>query len=93
MDRKEKHQIEIKGNMGLRTTARFQKRCAEIAVLAGRRCRRPPISGCRASLGLVKEMTAEGFYTSGIGLIDVLDFQGMKYRSEFPGCSHPEHQR
>lgn len=41
---------------------------------------------------LVKEMTVEGFYTSKIGLIDVLDYQGMNYLSEFPGCTHPEHQ-
>jgi len=42
---------------------------------------------------LVKEMTVEGFYTSKIGLIDVLDYQGMNYLSEFPGCTHPEHQQ
>jgi hypothetical protein len=42
---------------------------------------------------LVKEMTVEGFYTSKIGLIDVLDYQGMNYLSAFPGCTHPEHQR
>jgi gluconate 2-dehydrogenase gamma chain len=41
---------------------------------------------------LVKEMTVEGFYTSRIGLIDVLNYQGMNYLSEFPGCTHPEHQ-
>lgn len=41
---------------------------------------------------LVKEMTVEGFYTSKVGLIDVLDYQGMNYTSEFPGCTHPEHQ-
>jgi len=41
---------------------------------------------------LVKNMTVEGFYTSRMGLIDVLDFQGMNYMSEFPGCTHPEHQ-
>ena len=41
---------------------------------------------------LVKNMTVEAFYTSRIGLIDVLDFQGMNYMSEFPGCTHPEHQ-
>ena len=41
---------------------------------------------------LVKEMTVEGFYTSKVGLIDVLDYQGMNYMSEFPGCTHPEHQ-
>jgi len=40
----------------------------------------------------VKEMTVEGFYTSKIGLIDVLDFQGLNYMADFPGCTHPEHQ-
>jgi hypothetical protein len=40
----------------------------------------------------VKDMTVEGFYTSKIGLIDVLDFQGMNYMADFPGCTHPEHQ-
>jgi gluconate 2-dehydrogenase gamma chain len=42
---------------------------------------------------LAKEMTVEGFYTSKVGLIDVLNYQGMNYMSEFPGCTHPEHQR
>jgi len=37
-------------------------------------------------------MTVEGFYTSEVGLIDVLEFQGNTYLSEFPGCTHPEHQ-
>jgi gluconate 2-dehydrogenase gamma chain len=41
---------------------------------------------------LVKEMTVEGFYTSKIGLVDVLGFQGRTYLSEFHGCTHPEHQ-
>ena len=41
---------------------------------------------------LVKEMTVEGFYTSRIGLIDVLGYQGLTYLDEFPGCMHPEHQ-
>jgi hypothetical protein len=41
---------------------------------------------------LVKDMTVEGFYTSKIGLMDVLDYQGMNYMADFPGCIHPEHQ-
>ncbi len=40
---------------------------------------------------LVKEMTVEGFYSSKIGLIDVLEYQGLTYLSSFPGCTHPEH--
>ena len=45
-----------------------------------------------AFFSLVKDMTVEGFYTSKIGLIDVLDYQGMNYMPDFPGCTHPEHQ-
>ena len=41
---------------------------------------------------LAKEMTVEGFYTSKIGLIDVLDYKGMNYNESFEGCTHPEHQ-
>jgi len=40
----------------------------------------------------VKEMTVEGFYTSKIGLVDVLGYQGRTYLTEFLGCTHPEHQ-
>jgi len=41
---------------------------------------------------LVKEMTVEGFYTSRVGLIDVLGYKGLSALGEFPGCTHPEHQ-
>jgi Gluconate 2-dehydrogenase subunit 3 len=41
----------------------------------------------------LKDMTVEGFYTSKIGLIDVLDYQGMNYMADFPGCTHSEHQK
>jgi glucoside 3-dehydrogenase (cytochrome c) hitch-hiker subunit len=46
-----------------------------------------------AFFSILKDMTVEGFYTSKIGLIDVLDYQGMNYMADFPGCTHPEHQR
>lgn len=46
-----------------------------------------------AFFSTVKDMTVEGFYTSKIGLIDVLDYQGMNYMPDFPGCTHPEHQQ
>jgi hypothetical protein len=46
-----------------------------------------------AFFAMLKDMTVEGFYTSKIGLIDVLDYQGMNYMADFPGCTHPEHQR
>lgn len=41
---------------------------------------------------LVKDMTVEAFYTSRVGLIDVLGYKGLAVLSEFPGCTHPEHQ-
>jgi hypothetical protein len=40
---------------------------------------------------LIKEMTVHAFYTSRIGLIDVLEYQGNAYLTEFPGCAHQEH--
>jgi gluconate 2-dehydrogenase gamma chain len=41
---------------------------------------------------LVKEMTVEGFYTSRPGLLEALDYKGLDFLSEFPGCTHPEHR-
>jgi gluconate 2-dehydrogenase subunit 3-like protein len=41
--------------------------------------------------GLVKGATVEAFYSSRVGLIDVLGYQGLAYLAEFPGCTHPEH--
>jgi hypothetical protein len=36
-------------------------------------------------------MTVRAFYTSRVGLIDVLEYQGIAYLTEFPACTHPEH--
>jgi len=41
---------------------------------------------------LVKGMTVGAFYTSKVGLIDVLGYQGRDFLPEFLGCTHPEHQ-
>ncbi|MGI9072359.1 MAG: gluconate 2-dehydrogenase subunit 3 family protein [Bryobacteraceae bacterium] len=40
---------------------------------------------------LIKEMTVHAFYTSRVGLVDVLEYKGLAYLTEFPGCNHPEH--
>ncbi|HTU46735.1 MAG TPA: gluconate 2-dehydrogenase subunit 3 family protein [Bryobacteraceae bacterium] len=42
---------------------------------------------------LIKEMTVHAFYTSRIGLIDVLEYKGNAYLTEFPGCNHSEHHQ
>jgi hypothetical protein len=42
---------------------------------------------------LIKEMAAHAFYSSRSGLIDVLEYKGLAYLTEFPACTHPEHHR
>jgi hypothetical protein len=42
---------------------------------------------------LLKEMTIHAFYTSRVGLVDVLDYQGLAYLTAFPACNHPEHRQ
>jgi hypothetical protein len=42
---------------------------------------------------LIKDMTVRAFYTSRVGLIDVLQYQGIAYLQEFPACTHPEHRK
>jgi hypothetical protein len=37
---------------------------------------------------LIKALTADGYYTSKIGLIDELGYQGNTARSSFPDCVH-----
>jgi hypothetical protein len=39
----------------------------------------------------MKSMTADGYYTSKIGLVDELGYNGNTVRSEFPVCEIPEH--
>ncbi|HEX5410863.1 MAG TPA: gluconate 2-dehydrogenase subunit 3 family protein [Terriglobia bacterium] len=41
---------------------------------------------------LLKAMTLEAFFTSKVGLMDFLEYKGLAFRTEFPGCTHPEHQ-
>ncbi len=41
---------------------------------------------------LLKAMTLEAFFTSKVGLMDFLEYKGLAFLSEFPGCTHPEHQ-
>ena len=49
--------------------------------------------GADATYQLIKEMTVHAFYTSRVGLIDVLEYKGNAYLTEFPGCQHPEHHQ
>ena len=41
----------------------------------------------------MKTYTINGYYTSEIGLIKELGYKGNTYLDEFPGCTHPEHQK
>ena len=49
---------------------------------------RPGEEDGRAFFKLIREYTVMGFYTSRIGL-EQLDFPGLKFYSESPGCPHP----
>jgi gluconate 2-dehydrogenase gamma chain len=40
----------------------------------------------------IRDRTIDGFYTSRIGLKE-LGYTGKSFLTEFPGCTHPEHQR
>lgn len=46
-----------------------------------------------ATYNLIKEMTVHAFYTSRVGLIDVLEYKGLAYLTEFPACTHAEHHQ
>ncbi len=41
----------------------------------------------------IKSMTIDGYYTSEIGIHTELKYKGNSYLKEFPGCTHPEHQK
>lgn len=41
---------------------------------------------------LIKDLTIDGYYASRQGLVSELGYHGNTYLSEFPGCTHPEHQ-
>ena len=41
---------------------------------------------------LVKGLTVDGYYTSQDGLTKELGWHGNTYLTQFPGCTHPEHQ-
>ncbi|HMF61036.1 MAG TPA: gluconate 2-dehydrogenase subunit 3 family protein [Vicinamibacterales bacterium] len=40
---------------------------------------------------LVKNLTADGYYTSRVGLLDELGYAGNTALAKFPACSVPEH--
>ena len=40
---------------------------------------------------LIKNPTADGFYTSRVGLLEELGYSGNKYLPGFPQCTVPEH--
>lgn len=41
----------------------------------------------------IKYATADGYYTSEIGIKQELHYKGNTYLKEFTGCTHPEHQQ
>jgi hypothetical protein len=41
---------------------------------------------------MLKSLTADGYYTSQIGLVQELGYKGNTALPSFPGCTHPDHQ-
>jgi Gluconate 2-dehydrogenase subunit 3 len=41
----------------------------------------------------IKNATADGYYTSEIGIHKELKYKGNAYLKEYTGCTHPEHQQ
>jgi len=41
----------------------------------------------------IKNATADGYYTSEIGIHKELHYKGNSYLKEYTGCTHPEHQQ
>ena len=41
---------------------------------------------------LLKQMTANGYYTSATGIHKEMEYIGNTYLVAFPACAHPEHQ-
>jgi hypothetical protein len=41
---------------------------------------------------LLKDLTVDGYYTSEAGLEQELKWNGYRFMTEFPGCTHPEHK-
>jgi hypothetical protein len=50
-----------------------------------------PDAAGRRFFSLMKSMTADGYYTSRIGLVDELGYKGNTVLAAFPECTHPEH--
>ena len=47
--------------------------------------------GQGAFFRLLKNMTIDAYYSTEIGLIEELGYQGNSYLKEFPGCDHGDH--
>ena len=50
-------------------------------------------SGAKADFfQALKGLTVDHYYSTKVGLIDELGYQGNTYLAQFPGCTHEEHQ-
>ena len=61
---------------------------AEAPAGSGRRTRGKLHDPSVALFKAIKSMTADGYYTSKVGLIDELGYQGNAVLTEFPVCTH-----
>jgi len=65
---------------------------AELVALMARNEKAPTTNLERFFL-VLKNMTLDAFIVSEIGMKEYLGYKGNTAIQEFPGCTHPEHQR
>ena len=52
-----------------------------------------PSNELETFFGRLKAMAIEGYHLSDVGMSQHLGYKGNRVLSEFPGCTHPEHQK
>ena len=85
-------QREWRDGMAWLKRLRFDRLAPEEQTALIEKMSEPESHGLR-TFRLVKHMTVYAFYTSRVGLIDNLEYKGLAYLTEFPGCTHPEHRK
>ncbi|MFN7995110.1 MAG: gluconate 2-dehydrogenase subunit 3 family protein [Bryobacteraceae bacterium] len=62
-----------------------------VATMA--RNEKSPATELERFFAVLKQLTVEAFTLSDIGMKEYLGYKGGAAIAEFPGCTHPEHQR
>lgn len=78
---------EIRGLLGVFEEAGFFE-AAEDGRVAGMTAMMNAEGDKQAAFEQLKSLTVDYYYTTEIGLVDELGYQGATYLADFPGCTH-----